>query len=133
MARKILRYVAFALLFTVVCLSAEVNSRNRRCAELQEVENAVLAAQNDPFDMRMAVEANSNFVVVPLVARVSGAVVRTISARIQSVNDSLSEEYRHNVNRSTHHLKAVNEARLLRLSPLRIRTRYIYSLRRLVI
>lgn len=133
MIRKILRYVAFVVLFTVVCLSAEVNSRNRRCAELQEVENAVLAAQNDPFDMRMAVEANSNFVVVPLVARVSGAVVRTISARIQSVNDSLSEEYRHNVNRSTHHLKAVNEARLLRLSPLRIRTRYIYSLRRLVI
>lgn len=133
MIRKILRYVAFVVLFTVVCLSAEVNSRNRRCAELQEVENAVLAAQNDPFDMRMAVEANSNFVVVPLVARVSGAVVRTISTRIQSVNDSLSEEYRHNVNRSTHHLKAVNEARLLRLSPLRIRTRYIYSLRRLVI
>ena len=132
MARKILRYIAVAVLFTIVCLSAEANS-NRRRVSLPSDEPMAFCVESDPFDLHMAIEANSNCVAAPLVARVSGSVVRTVANRTQTTFDSLSGEFRQSVNRSTLHLKAVNEARLLRLSPLRIRTRYIYSLRRLVI
>jgi hypothetical protein len=83
--------------------------------------------------MRLAIENNSRFVAPPLVARVATATVRIISARHYNANDNISLEQRAGVNFSNHNLKAVDDARLYRLSPSQFRVRYIYSLRRLII
>lgn len=129
-----MRTVLIALFCAFVGLTTEANAR----ADAKEVcpsvaANEVLRVGDSSDDMRLAIECNSRFVAPPMVARVAGAAVRIISTRTQSSCDQLAPEQRARVLFSSHNIRAVNEVRLLRLSPSRLRTRYIYSLRRIVI
>lgn len=123
-----------ALFCAFVGLTTEANVR----ADAKEVcplvaENEVLCVGDSSDDLHLAIECNSRFVAPPMVARVAGAAVRVISTRTQSSGNQLAPEQRARALFSSHNIRAVNEVRLLRLSPSRLRTRYIYSLRRIVI
>lgn len=123
-----------ALFCAFVGLSTEANARAEAEAVCPSViENEVLRVGDNSDDLHLAIESNSRFVAPPLVARVTGAAVRIISTRTQSNGDQIAPEHRARLLFSSHNIRAVNEVRLLRLSPSQLRTRYIYSLRRIVI
>lgn len=96
------------------------------------VEQEQLTEHDGREAMCLMIENNSRFVAPPLVARVAGATVRTISARNLGSNTTAAE-HRAGNNFSSHNLKAGDDTRLYRLSPSSFRVRYIYSLRRIII
>lgn len=129
---KLLRMSCVALFCAFVGLSAEANRVVEESCQ-QPIQTVTFQSDDGSPDMHLAIENNSRFVAPPLVARITGAAVRILTARTSLMNDQLAPEHRANVVFSNHNIRAVNEARLLRLSPSGFRTRYVYSLRRIVI
>lgn len=130
---SLLRAIWFVLFCTFVAITVEANEQNGQVAQCESVRQELLTEHDGREAMRLAIENNSRFVAPPLVARVATATVRIISARHYNANDNISLEQRAGVIFSNHNLKAVDDARLYRLSPSQFRVRYIYSLRRLII
>jgi hypothetical protein len=123
-----------ALLFCAfVGISAEANTQNRHAQQSTSTKQEQLTQHDGREAMHLAIENNSRFVAPPLVARVASASVRIISARNLTTHDNVSIEQRAGVNFSNHNLKAGHDTRLYRLSPSKFRTKYIYSLRRIII
>jgi hypothetical protein len=125
--------MAVVLYCAFVGTATEANARNRKAEHCTSTKQEQICASDSRYDLHLAIENNSRFVAPPLVARVAGASVRIISARNFSAHDNVSIEHRAGVNFSNHNLKAGHDTRMYRLSPSKFRTKYIYSLRRIII
>lgn len=130
---RTLQLIAVVLFCAFVGVTTEANARNRQAEHCTSTQQEQISASDSSYDLHLAIENNSRFVAPPLVARVAGASVRIISARNFSTHDNVSIEHRAGVNFSNHNLKAGDDTRLYRLSPSKFRTKYIYSLRRIII
>ena len=130
---SLLRAIWFVLFCTFVAITVEANEQNGQVAQCESVRQELLTEHDGREAMRLAIENNSRFVAPPFVARVAGASVRIISARNLTTHDNVSIEQRAGVNFSNHNLKAGHDTRMYRLSPSKFRTKYIYSLRRIII
>lgn len=127
-----LRAIVLTLFCVVVGLTAETNAQSSSIVPYSSIKQEQLTEHDGREAMHLAIENNSRFVAPPLVARVAGATVRTISSRNLGSNTAAAE-HRAGLNFSSHNLKAVDDTRLYRLSPSSFRVRYIYSLRRIII
>lgn len=127
-----LRISLFVLFWVFVGVATEANSPTAKACSAP-IENEVISQCDGCDDIRIAIENSSHFVAPPLVARVAAAVRTVTTSRSGSSSNTCCTEHRVGNFTSNIHIRAVNEARLLRLSPSGLRTRYIYSLRRIVI
>lgn len=130
---RMLQLVATLLFCAFVGISAEANVQNRHMQQSTSTQQEQLTEHDGREAMHLAIENNSRFVAPPLVARVAGVSVRIISARNLTTHNNVSIEHRAGINFSNHNLKAGHDTRLYRLSPSKLRTKYIYSLRRIII
>ncbi len=130
---NVLQTIGLILFCAFVGITAEANVRNGQTEQCTSIKQEQLSEHDGREAMHLAIENNSRFVAPPLVARVAGASVRIISARNLTTHDNVSIEQRAGVNFSNHNLKAGHDTRMYRLSPSKFRTKYIYSLRRIII
>lgn len=128
-----MRIALFVLFWVFVGVATEANSPTAKACSAP-IENEVISQCNGCDDLRVAIENSSHFVAPPTTARLAAAAARTVTtSRTSSSNNYCCVAQRIGGFTSNHNIRAVNEARLLRLSPSGLRTRYIYSLRRIVI
>ncbi len=130
---NVLQTIGLILFCAFVGITAEANVRNGQTEQCTSIKQEQLSEHDGREAMHLAIENNSHFVAPPLVARVATATIRIISARNQNAGNHIAAEHRAGFKFSSHNLKAADDTRLYRLSPSKFRTKYIYSLRRIII